>query len=210
MSTSTLSLSFKEQIAKRGFVHIPFPTSKDYLSILRELGDIIQVTQIRENSESSRLLSSNGSMDFHTDHYAARYIGWFCNSQSAIGGESVLLDSRSVLSSYCDKTLFLLSQVAVQSHKVFVHDKSSMPLLSMDEAGNQMSIFYAPWLTVPILDLKVSQVFEKFISDLHSITPIEILLSEGDLLIIDNRRILHGRNAFPSGSGRWLTRYWLS
>jgi alpha-ketoglutarate-dependent taurine dioxygenase len=39
---------------------------------------------------------------------------------------------------------------------------------------------------------------------------IQFKLSEGDWLIIDNHRMLHGRKAFLSGSNRILTRYWLS
>ena len=210
MITTSAASTLLEQLAQNGFVHISYPQSKAYRFILEDLGTIIQTTQIRENKKSTRLLSSNAGMDFHTDHYAARYIAWLCNSQSATGGESVLKDSFSVLSRYSEQMRQLLSQVTVQSHKVFYNDKPSLPLLLLDDMGNPVSVYYAPWLVNQIFDPKISQALLKFNSDLESVKPVEILLSEGDLLIIDNHRMLHGRNAFPSGAGRWLTRFWLS
>jgi gamma-butyrobetaine dioxygenase len=210
MITTTASTALQEQLVQKGFVHISYPKSKDYQFILEDLGTIIQTTPIRENPQSTRLLSSNAGMDFHTDHYAAHYVAWLCNSQSATGGESVLIDSFSLLRGYSEQMLYLLSQVTVQSHKVFYNDKPSLPLLSLDEDGNPVSVYYAPWLVNPVFDPKISQALAKFNSDLGSVNHVEILLSEGDLLIIDNHRMLHGRKAFPTGAGRWLTRFWLS
>lgn len=210
MITLPATSALQKSLTLKGFIHIPFPQSKDYRCMLEDLGTIIQTTQIRENPQSTRLLSSNAEMDFHTDHFAARYIAWFCNSQSVVGGESVLIDSFSILSAYSEQMLNLLSQVTVQSHRVFYNDKSSLPLLSLDEEGNLLAVYYAPWLVNPVYDLKINQALEKFNNDLQAIQPIEILLSEGDLLIIDNHRMLHGRKGFPAGSDRWLTRFWLS
>ena len=209
-SATSATSALHAQLAQKGFVHIAYPHSKNFQFILEELGTIIQTTQIRENSQSTRLLCSNAGMDFHTDHYAARHIAWLCNSQSATGGESVLIDSFSLLSRYSEQMRRMLSQVTVQSHKVFYNDKPFQPLLTLDEAGNPESVYFARWLVNPVFDPKISQALKKLSADLQAAIPFEILLCEGDLLIVDNHRILHGRKAFPAGAGRWLTRFWLS
>lgn len=210
MVKTTEKLGLLEQVNQSGFVHIPFNESAADRDCLNEFGIIIQTTQIRENPGSTRLLASNEAMDFHTDHFAARYIAWFCNSQSAFGGESLLIDSFSIIKTYSESLLFHLTQISVQSHKVFYNDKPLLPLLQLDETDNPSSVYFAPWLVNPVYDHKTLMALERFKADVQTTKPFEIKLNEGDMLVIDNHRMLHARNGFPAGAGRWLTRYWLS
>jgi alpha-ketoglutarate-dependent taurine dioxygenase len=60
------------------------------------------------------------------------------------------------------------------------------------------------------LGLQHKSILEKFQNQIDSVKQTKILLSEGDILIINNNRMLHGRNSFPKNSNRWLTRYWIS
>jgi alpha-ketoglutarate-dependent taurine dioxygenase len=39
--------------------------------------------------------------------------------------------------------------------------------------------------------------------------PTQLLLQKDDALIIDNRRILHGRTAITGSKDRFLKRYWI-
>lgn len=197
-------LKLKEELQQNGYAH--FKHGSFILSgLLDSLGTVIQTTAIKENPQSTRLLSSCMSMGFHTDHFAARYIVWFCNSQSSVGGESILLDTLPVLQSLSHNCIRLLQQISVQTHKVFHGDKLSLPLLG----PNSQDVYYAPWLVNPTATTQHHGALLSFQSALESKVPIELLLSEGDVLIIDNHRILHGRKSFASDSGRWLTRYWL-
>lgn len=196
------------ELLEKGFSHIKFPQSKNVQEILSSLGRVIQKTEIREKTRSTRLLSSNHGMSFHTDHNAAKYIAWFCNSQSAAGGESLLVDSKKIFQNFSERSLTLLQEISVKTHQVFYDDKLSIPLLSFNES-EQNSVYYAQWLVNTPACIKHQKALEKFEQEIKSATPIKLLLSEGDLLIIDNQRMLHGREGFPSESNRWLTRYWL-
>jgi len=120
----------ESEIADKGYAVLPFPAIEHKDEILQSLGEIIQVTEIREKQGSSRLLVSNQPMDFHTDHFAANYIAWQCNSQSATGGESLLIDAQPIIASFSDSVKELLREVNVNSHKVLWGDKLSYPLLS--------------------------------------------------------------------------------
>ncbi len=199
--------SILNKVNENGFCHIKYPESSDYKDIIDSIGEIILKTEIKENHNSTRLLSSNKSMSFHTDHIKAKYIAWFCNSQSAFGGESLLMDSKNILKKLSSKTISLLKEVNINTHKVFCDDKISLPLLSTYK--DQTIIYYAKWLTNPLFSIRHEKALSSFeLKFIH--TKIEkILLSEGDLLIIDNHRMLHGRNEFPIKSNRWLTRFWI-
>lgn len=196
------------ELSEKGFSHIQFPQSKNVDAILAELGQVIQKTEIRENPKSTRLLSSNQGMSFHTDHNNANYIAWFCNSQSASGGQSLLIDTKSILQNFSESSFDLLQEISVKTHQVFYSDKLSVPLLSINDSERQ-SVYYAEWLVNKPACIKHQKALEQFEHLIKSAVPATLLLSEGDLLIIDNNRMLHGREGFPSHSNRWLTRYWI-
>lgn len=196
------------ELSEQGFSHIKFPHSKNVEEIISTLGLVIQKTEIRENPKSTRLLSSNQGMSFHTDHNAAKYIAWFCNSQSVTGGQSLLVDTKKILQKFSVNSLSLLQEISVKTHQVFYADKLSVPLLTINDS-EQTSIYYAQWLVNNPACIKHQRALEKFEQEIKSAEPTKLLLSEGDLLIIDNHRMLHGREGFPSHSNRWLTRYWL-
>lgn len=201
--------SIREQVTREGYCLVKYSEAIAKQDVLAVFGSIVQTTEIRESSTSTRLLASSKPMDFHTDHFSAKFIAWFCNSQSATGGESLLIDMRHVISQYSEAMVSLLHEVYVKTHKVFVDDKSMLPMLAIDSDDNQPSVYYASWLVCPTASIKHQRALEKFEADLKQAQQIELLLSEGDMLIIDNHRMLHGRAGFPLGSGRWLTRYWL-
>jgi hypothetical protein len=206
--TPTISKSVIEaEIYEKGYSFIKLPTSINFEEIIASLGDVIQKTEIRENPKSTRLLASNQGMNFHTDHHAAKYIAWFCNSQSSTGGSSLLLDTRCILQNFSENSLDLLQEISVKTHQVFYNDKLSLPLLSIND--NCKTIYYAQWLVNNPACIKHQKALLKFEDEIKSIEPIKVLLSEGEMLIIDNHRMLHGREAFPSKSNRWLTRYWI-
>jgi Taurine catabolism dioxygenase TauD, TfdA family len=204
-----ITSSIESKISDQGYTIIRYPDSKDIEEILDSLGDVIQTTEIRENPRSTRLLGSNQAMDFHTDHNAANYIAWHCNSQSATGGESLLIDTRQILAEFSKSTLSLLQEISVKTHKVFYGDKLSIPLLTPTEDEHDFAVYYASWLIGPQASIKHTKALDKFRQELAQAKPVELLLSEGDILIIDNHRMLHGRTGFPPNSNRWLTRYWL-
>lgn len=200
---------YKSHLIENGYVHIQFSKNDNLNHILNELGKIIQVTEIKESKHSKRFLLSNSSINFHTDHYKAKYILWFCNSQSVKGGETLLIDALRILERFSQIELKLLNEILVDNHIVFLDDKPKTPLIQFNDIGEIKSIFYADWLVERKLDSQHRLILEKFQNQIDSIKPIQILLSEGDILVVDNQRLLHARKGFPENSNRWLTRYWI-
>lgn len=190
-----------------GFVHIPYTQFNSLEETLKLFGEVIYTTEIKENPNSTRLLASHQKMDFHTDHFAAKYIAWFCNSQSAVGGESLLIDIQPILQNYSEEELSILKEITVQSHAVFYNDKTTLPIVQL--IRDELAIFYAAWLVNQPVKASHQLMVQRFKEDVARATPSELKLSEGDLLIINNHRMLHGRNAFQAQSNRWLTRYWI-
>lgn len=207
MNLSISKSKLQSAIEEKGFLHIKFPQSRNVQNILTSLGEVIQQTEVRENPKSTRLLASSHEMGLHTDHHAAKYIAWFCNSQASSGGRSILLDTQKVFLQFSEHSISLLQEVTVKTHQVFYSDKLSIPLLTIQE--NAHSVYYAQWLVNNPGTEQHQKALARFEEEIMAVNPIQLLLSEGDMLIIDNHRMLHGREAFPEKSNRWLTRYWI-
>lgn len=199
--------TLKAKVLRTGFIHIKWGEYQNKQSLLNQFGEVIQQTEIKENPKSTRLLASNRPMGFHTDHHSAKYLAWFCNSQSSMGGASLLIDSNQVLNVMSANALSQLQDVYVRTHQVFYSDKLSLPLLSYDKSAP--AVYYAKWLVNNPSDPKVHDALSQFENLLEVTEPIKVMLSEGDILLIDNHRMLHGREGFPENSNRWLTRFWL-
>lgn len=196
--------SIKRQVATKGFAHIKLGEGLTLDQFVCDFGDVLFKTLVRENPKSNRSLASNRNVDFHTDHIKAKYILWQCNSQSSMGGESLLLDTRPYLSTISESQKASLSRIAVNCHQLFFGDQTYYPMLS-----NEQILYYAPFLCVLPGNKSELLSLAGFQNYILSAPKTEIKLSEGDWLIIDNHRMLHARNGFPSGSNRLLTRYWL-
>ena len=196
------------EIARKGFIHLSYEKDRNLNETLNKLGNILFQSEIREKKKSTRLLASNLEMPFHTDHHEAKYIAWFCRSQSFTGGDSLIKDTKPIMESLSDSVKGLLSEIKVNSHRVFHSDKFSYPLV--EPFADLFHVYYAPWLIVRPGCLKQQKALLLFQTLIESAKVERINLNEGDLLIIDNHRMLHGRSGFPSGSNRWLTRYWIS
>jgi hypothetical protein len=196
----------KTNLKNYGFVHIPYPNFLD-AELLKDIcGNILFKTLVKENPQSTRLLASNQDVDLHTDHIKAKFIAWQCNSQAAIGGESILIDGLGVLDNASNDLLDSLENIFVKSHRLFFDDKPQYSLFS----NKDRILYYASFLCETPIGSKEKQAYAWFQEQVKSTSRIEIKLSEGDWLIIDNHRMLHGRKGFEKKSNRLLTRYWLS
>jgi hypothetical protein len=202
-----LLATYFHHLKSNGYVVIPYDSKIHLASVIDALGKKILVTEICENPTSTRLLASNEGMGFHTDHFAAKWIAWFCNSQSVIGGESLLIDVHQLIQNYSSEHFDLLSKLKVKSHQVFYKDPKSYSLLQLIE--QEWAVFFSEWLVQEPTDRRSKNVLKEFMLDIKKVKPIQLKLSEGDVLIINNHRMLHGRNPFPKNSNRWLTRYWI-
>lgn len=196
----------KKELTEKGYIHIPFPNKLEVSKVSEILGRLLFTTLIKENPQSTRLLSSNQDVDLHTDHIKAKFIAWQCNSQAAIGGESILIDGLGALGNASEDLLNSLQNICVKSHRLFFDDKPQYPLFTV---GDKV-LYYASFLCETPIGSKEKQAYAWFQEQIKSTSKIEIKLSEGDWLIIDNHRMLHGRKGFEKKSNRLLTRYWLS
>ena len=135
-----------------------------------------------------------------------------CIENNVQGGLSTLVDGFTVtekLKKDFPKYYKILTEVKVRfqfvDQSVVLEDWAEM--IRIDENGEFKQVRFSPRLDfVPLLDLDKLELYynaRKKISELYNSDKyrIQFKLSPGDLLMMDNYRLLHGRTAYDSNEG---------
>ncbi|MBA2664111.1 MAG: TauD/TfdA family dioxygenase [Bradymonadaceae bacterium] len=193
-------------LARDGFIYLPGWNGAAQ-EMAASFGSVLNVTDVEAKAESNALVTSRAALDVHTDHSRARYILWHCLEQSEAGGVSILVDTRHILEAMSDEDRSALHSVYLTEHQVFRDDTSRVPLLR--EIKGQERIYYSFWLLEDELLEASRSALMRFRSALDAAPRRELRLQPGDVLVIDNHRVLHGRTAISGQGRRHLVRYWI-
>ena len=130
----------------------------------------------------------------------------YCDTDDPLGGDSILIAVNSLLEELTTQDIEMLKQ------SLFPFRCGLMPLLTEEEGRwairydrfkieeNRQSLSKEQYESV-------NSLLERLDAALNKISINHLLkLQSGDLIIIDNRRVLHGRTALPSNSSRLLKR----
>lgn len=228
---SKMSSLFK----KDGFVLIKINNSSDKLfeKISSSLGSIQKtansdekgITNIIDESQNPTNHSVVSSLEFfpHTDgHYlngvAELNDGYYkicppkiilleCIKPAKEGGESFLVDGKQALLSVLKKEPYHLSTLFNTDNFNILHRSSLTTGISifykMEKKKYGIRYSYDNEL---LISKKATEAVESF-NDSHLNKIFHKKLSEGDLLIIDNTRVLHGRAEFKGS--RYFRRTWI-
>lgn len=196
----------KSQLKINGWVHIFSKSEEEANEILNSLGEVIFTTDVVVKPESKSMVTSANGLHLHTDHPKAKYILWYCYSQSDAGGNTILLDLQPIYYGLSNDEKQVLSSIKMREHKVFTDDKDYYPFVSHSKNGNEF--YYSYWLAHQ--NDKDNPVLKKLHGIIEGSPHTKINLKPGDILIIDNKRILHGRTPITGSKNRHLRRYWIS
>jgi hypothetical protein len=186
-----------------GFVVLRLQTAAAAAALAERLGPVLDVTEVRLGTGRT-YLSSADSIPPHTDHPAARLILWYCRrADDCEAGANVLIDTRSVIQALPCGVVEGMTGVELCCPGVHtLAPAGTHPLYRRQ--GKQ--VFYAPWLCMK----PYSESLLAFQAEIGMVEHRrKILLKPSQGLLIDNRRMLHMRDALSMNSPRWLTRYWI-
>jgi len=144
-----------------------------------------------------------------------------CVTQELIGGNSLLIDGKCVYNSIKDKSPEML-EILFESIFHFVRNGSELfpidsPIFKHMSNGNICVRFRTEYIISALCNRNrsyvencIERMFEDFL--MSPDCSRSILLSPGDMLIIDNFRMLHGRAPFSivDGHHRHLRRLWIT
>jgi len=135
-----------------------------------------------------------------------------CLANSSTGGESTFVDGLRVLEQMREENPDAFRLLSTHAIPFRFHDeehdiRQHHPVINLDSFGNIIELKYNAHLA-DIFDLPEAVMYDYYVAyrDLMArlqdpAFKIELRLEAGDMVVFDNRRVLHGRNAFDETSG---------
>lgn len=179
------------------------------MDALEALGSPIHVEEVRDSPGAKALVRSRVEIPWHTDHHRAERIVWYCLQQAEGGGETLLVDAHAALATIDTTHRSALTGVLLHEHSVFRGDGTQHPVLTAGADGRDR-VYFSLWMADGVADEKGRAALTAFARAIERVPPVRLRLEAGDILAIDNTRMLHARTEISGSRARHLRRYWLA
>lgn len=180
-------------------------------AIFATLGTVIQRERVALRAGAHAYLAKPGEVPLHTDHPAATWVAWYCETQDHSDGSSWLLDARPVLDALPPSRKEVLRRAALRCPPVS-GGPATLEYAVLSRTGEVDRLFCSPWLHSSSGDLVEQSALDALRASLKEEAQralLKVSLQAGDVLIVDNGRVLHGRGAIAEHSPRVLHRSWI-
>jgi len=226
LESSATRLEWLETIATLGIAFLSgVPTTKGkVLEVAALIGWVREtnygrVFDVRAVSDPNNLAYTGLSLGLHTDNpYRDPVPGLqtlHCLHSGEGGGVSLFADGFSVAETLRSQDPQTVNTLAATPVRFEFADATSYlwaerPIILQSESGHVEAVHYnsrsiAP-LRLPLGKIpefyRAYRVFAQLLRDGRHVASTP--LAEGELVVFDNRRVLHGRTAFSSADARWL------
>lgn len=214
-------------VVLRGFA----PLAGDALpQFCRRLGQLLEwefgtVNELRVRAEAGNYLYTNGAVPFHWDGafagHVPRYIFFHCDAAPSVesGGETLFCDSVRLLAlaSSQERERWRRITITYTTEKIVHYGGSfTSPLIANHpDGGEEILRFAEPVEDLNPVRLEINglhgQTRREFLGDMHRrLRDARACYvhewMDGDVLIADNHRLLHGRRAFTKSTERRIRR----
>lgn len=186
--------AIRRQLDDKGYFIESGWTLDQLTETLRNFGRIKQVEQIHPQENSSLFIRSKKPIPAHNEDPDVKWLAWFCEHSASDGGRTILVDGDKPRSAISRSTITALRSV-VCSHR----NPLLEPILS--DSGKWYLI---PWNLPKSPGREESDALEYLRSAIGKQPSITIGLKRGDILIVKNRRMLHGREGFSDSSRKLI------
>jgi len=140
-----------------------------------------------------------------------------CLENSAEGGDSLVIDgfhAASLLRRESPEHFELLTRYCARfeySGSANVRLRSRRPMIELNADGEVLAVRFNNRSAAPFVDIPYERMADYYAAYRHFAQIVEreelavtFKLEPGELFIVDNTRVLHGRNGFTAGGERWL------
>ena len=219
-----LAAEVRRRLPDEGYVHIARVLPEDvFTAAARQLGTITLRTDIRVDSQADDALRRARDpqyadrpsvyraegLTYHTDSPLIDVLAWYCVEQDAVDGTSALVDTGDLNKHFTEDEQAALSRVRVRT---MIREADGHEIVREFPLFANGKVYYAAWLLSEDLgddERALAARFADYIARKDATDPIRIRLKPGEMLFVDNHRILHGRSEIPPDSRRHLVRYYI-
>lgn len=198
-------------LERTGWCRLPAMSDAEYRGLVSRLGSPWCETAVELRSDVKTYLCRPEPVPFHTDHPDADYMAWRCEEQDASDGSQELIDGFAALDACGHSVREQLRHVHAEVRVRKDGPLSRVPLVRETRLGDRL--FFASWISPVEQDTNSIHAFETLKKELDRLAQTQVMrvrLAVGEVLAIDNGRLLHGRRAIEGNSSRRLRRFWIT
>jgi hypothetical protein len=200
-----------EAVRTAGWCRLGPVSDGDYRKLVARLGRPWCETAVELRPDVRSYLCKPEAVPFHTDHPDADLMSWRCEAQDDSDGTQQIVDGLAALEACGTRVRNALTQVHAEVRVRGDSPPSQVPIVRASPTGDRL--FFACWIKPVERDPHSLAAFDSLRGEVERRTVShvqEVRLSEGEVLIIDNGRVLHGRGAIARESRRRLRRFWIT
>jgi hypothetical protein len=200
-----------ESVRRIGWCCLGPMSDAEYRTLVGQLGTPWCETAVELRPNVRSYLCKPEPVPFHTDHPDADWMSWRCEVQDEADGTQLLVDGLDALRACGPRVRDVLTQVHVEVRVRQDTPPARVPIVRVSPQGDRL--FFASWIKPMESDpfsLKAFAALREEIDRRCESHAFEVRLAEGEVLVIDNGRLLHGRKGLASSSKRRLRRFWIT
>lgn len=194
-----------------GWKRLPAMTDAEFRRLVDSLGKAWCETTVALRSEVQTYLCRPQPVPFHTDHPDATFVAWRCEHPDDDDGSQLLVDGFAALSACGQAARRSLLKAHVEVHIRKGDAAVLVPVVRESAEGDRLC--FAPWLRPIENDPGILSAFawmETEVARMSEEAVQAVRLNDGEVLVVDNGRMLHGRSGLNPASRRRLRRFWIT
>lgn len=198
-------------LRRTGWCRLGPMSDADYRMVVQWLGKPWCETAVTLRADVRSYLCKPEPVPFHTDHPEADWMAWRCEVQDDVDGTQQLLDGLEALRACGPRVREALTRIHVEVRVRQDMPPAKVPIVRMAPDGDRL--FFASWIRPLENDSFSLEAFAALKGEIDRRSEsdvFDIRLTEGEVLVIDNGRLLHGRKAIAPTSKRRLRRFWIT
>jgi|GEM_PF-1097403 len=200
-----------DAVRRTGWYRLGPMSDEEYRELVARLGTPWCETAVELRPNVRSYLCKPEAVPFHTDHPDAHLMSWRCEVQDDSDGTQQMVDGLAALQACGERVRDVLTQVHAEVRVRGDSPPSQVPIVRATPDGDRL--FFASWIKPLERDPHSLAAFDALRAEIERRTTShvqEVRLAEGEVLVIDNGRLLHGRGALQTSSRRRLRRFWIT
>jgi hypothetical protein len=197
-------------VSSQGYCYLSEGWTEDkFRDVCGRFGEIFYEADVKLGGERPRNYQLPREIGFHTDHVSAEYAAWLCVVREPVDGAMQFVDLKKASDRLSPAEQEALLRVGVTDNAAW---GGGEPIALCARTQQGIRFHYVPWLDMFAADGEAAAALEKFgryVDEASRTDLIELDLAPGDVVIVDNHRVAHGRRAIAQASKRHLKRYWM-
>ncbi|MGO4569323.1 TauD/TfdA family dioxygenase [Rhizobium sp. 2YAF20] len=174
-------------------------------TITGQLASTLYDSDIRLDNSKTHNVAKPQAIPYHCDSPRAFYIAWICVDAGQRSVPLDIVDTLVTLDLLPQHTIEILKSIRLGFNCRVSNRLCSMPILSVS-ANQKTTVFFNPWNIPKNLTDEQYDAIEQFQQAIDKSPSKQVAFETGDILMIDNHRMVHGRQSLDQGSTRHLIR----